>query len=307
MPGSLSDVIACPRDRAPLQPSADGWTCAHGHAYARGEHGYPELAEDGTYVLAVETTSAHCASVQESGGVRVYDAYLAPWLRSKGAHTVLDAGCGLGVGVAAMQADGFAAYGVDVRSVAGLWAGAGHDRDGFVVGDVTALPFADGAFDAAVCLGVVEHVGTLTGHLTLAPDWRAQRRTFAAELERVVRPGGSILLACPNKRFPVDIQHGPNDALTHSPRRTQLFERTGLNVHRTWGDYHLASYADVRAWFGRSRVTPLPLAGYFGFSAFDRPGAVGRLGRVAQRYVDALPPALRGTALNPYLLVEVAV
>lgn len=122
-----------------------------------------------------------------------------------------------------------------------------------------------------------------------------------------MRPGGSILLACPNKRFPIDIQHGPNDELTYAPRRTKIFERTGMNLHPTWGDYHLASYADVRNWFGRHRVRPLPLAGYFGFSAFDRPGAIGRLSKVAQRYVDHLPEPLRATALNPYLLVEVSV
>jgi SAM-dependent methyltransferase len=275
--------------------------------YARGEHGFAELVEDSNQVLAVETTSAHYASVQDSGGVRVYEAYVEPWLRNKEARAVLDAGCGLGVGVAAMRRDGFDAVGVDVRSVAWLWHGVGHDPAGFVVGDVGRLPFAAGAFDAAICLGVVEHVGTRTGHLTLAPTWRADRRMFARELERVVRPGGSILLACPNKRFPIDIQHGPNDEQTYAPLRTKIFERSGLNVHQTWGNYHLASYADVRSWYGRGRVRPLPLAEYFGLSAFKRPGAVRHLGWLAQAYVDRLPAVLRSTALNPYLLVEVTV
>lgn len=76
---------------------------------------------------------------------------------------MLDAGCGVGVGVAAMRHDGFDAFGVDVRSVARIWQAEGHDSDAFVVGDVTALPFADGAFDAAVCLGVIEHVGSGPG------------------------------------------------------------------------------------------------------------------------------------------------
>jgi SAM-dependent methyltransferase len=308
MPGrSLSDLVACPVHRLPLTADGTGWACSQGHGYRRGEHGFSELAEVGNYVLDVETTSAHCASVQETGGVRVYESYIRPWLRAKGAHTVLDAGCGVGVGVAAMRDDGLAAFGLDVRSVARIWKTEAYDPDAFVVGDVTALPFADNAFDAAVCLGVVEHVGTTTGHLTLAPDYREQRQTLARELERVVRPGGSILLACPNKRFPIDIQHGPNDEQTYARRRTRIFERTGMNLHPTWGDYHLASYGDVRGWFGRHRVRPLPLAGYFGFSALNRPGIVGRMSKAAQVYVDWLPATLRSTALNPYLLVEIQV
>ena len=304
---SLDAILACPADQTPLQPDGAGWCCPRGHTFHRGCHGYPEVACEGSFVLGVDTTSAHCATVQESGGLRVYDAYLKRWLTQKGAHTVLDAGCGVGVGVAAMRRDGFDALGIDVRSVAGLWVELEHDQDGFVVGDVTALPFRADVFDAVMCLGVVEHVGTRTGHLTLSDHWRQQRRTFAGELSRVVRPGGSILLACPNKRFPFDIQHGPNDALTYAPRRTKIFDRTGVNVHPTWGAYHLASYADVRSWFGRDRVRPLPLTDYFGFSALQRGGLLGHLANAAQLYVDHLPKPLRGTALNPYLLVEIQV
>lgn len=304
---SLHAILACPVDRAPLQPDGVGWRCPDGHTFVPGIHGYLELAPAGSYVLGAETTSAQCATVQESGGLRVYDAYLKGWLSDKGAHSVLDAGCGVGAGVAAMRRDGLEAVGMDVRSVASLWAQHEHDPEGFVVGDVTALPFRDHCFDAVVCLGVVEHVGTRTGHLTLDDHWQRQRKTFAGELARVVRPGGSILLACPNKRFPFDIQHGPNDALTYAPWRTKIFERTGVNVHQTWGAYHLASYADVRLWFGPARVRPLPLTGYFGFTALQRGGLVQHLGRAAQFYVNHLPRRLRGTAFNPYLIVEIQV
>lgn len=49
--------------------------------------------------------------------------------------------------------------------------------------DAAALPFADGTFDAALCLDVFEHV----------PD----DRRAAAELLRVLRPGGQAVVSVP--------------------------------------------------------------------------------------------------------------
>ncbi len=52
-----------------------------------------------------------------------------------------------------------------------------------VVGLVTAIPFADGAFDLVCALDIVEHVGDEDGAL--------------AELSRVAAPGGALLLSVP--------------------------------------------------------------------------------------------------------------
>jgi GT2 family glycosyltransferase/SAM-dependent methyltransferase len=57
----------------------------------------------------------------------------------------------------------------------------------FVVGDATALPFADSSFDAVTLLDVLEHI----------PDDDAA----AAEALRVVRPGGWVLVSSPNLRW----------------------------------------------------------------------------------------------------------
>lgn len=50
-------------------------------------------------------------------------------------------------------------------------------------GDVTALDFRDGAFDAVVSFDVLEHV----------PDYRSAMREFA----RVLKPGGALVLTAP--------------------------------------------------------------------------------------------------------------
>lgn len=60
----------------------------------------------------------------------------------------------------------------------------------FVCGDATALPFPDRAFDAVTMFDVLEHV----------PD----HHKAIAEVQRVLRPGGFLLVSTPNEhwRFP---------------------------------------------------------------------------------------------------------
>jgi ubiquinone/menaquinone biosynthesis C-methylase UbiE len=56
-----------------------------------------------------------------------------------------------------------------------------------VAADVTSLPFADATFDGATCGYVIEHV----------PDTRAG----LAEIARVLRPGGRLLLLATEDTF----------------------------------------------------------------------------------------------------------
>jgi ubiquinone/menaquinone biosynthesis C-methylase UbiE len=53
-------------------------------------------------------------------------------------------------------------------------------------GSLTALPFPDGSFDRALCLDVLEHLA-----------YEDQPRALA-ELFRVLRPGGELLVSVPN-------------------------------------------------------------------------------------------------------------
>ena len=89
--------------------------------------------------------------------------------------TVLDAGCGLGTYVRRLRDE---RPDLDVVPL-DLSAGMGPE----VVGDVQALPLADGSVDAALAMHMLYHV----------PDIALAAR----ELRRVVRPGG-VLLASTN-------------------------------------------------------------------------------------------------------------
>ena len=88
---------------------------------------------------------------------------------------VLDAGCGEGV-LVDEYAGRLAIEGVD----------ANYSSDRVRHGSVTALPCGDATFDRAMCLDVLEH-------LTFDEQPRA-----LAELYRVLRPGGELLVSVPN-------------------------------------------------------------------------------------------------------------
>jgi SAM-dependent methyltransferase len=91
------------------------------------------------------------------------------------ATRVLDAGCGEGVLVDEFHGR-LAIEGVDQN----------YASEFVRRGSLTALPFADASFDRVLCLDVLEH-------LTFADQPRA-----LAELFRVVRPGGELLVTVPN-------------------------------------------------------------------------------------------------------------
>jgi SAM-dependent methyltransferase len=94
---------------------------------------------------------------------------------------LLDAGCGSG-----RTLDELARYGrvsgVDLSPDA-VETARKRGHDDVQVARVEELPFADGTFDVVTCLDVVEHT----------PDDRAT----LAELRRVTRPGGLLLVTVP--------------------------------------------------------------------------------------------------------------
>lgn len=111
-----------------------------------------------------------------------YPTYIAKleavrgWLDPLPASTrVLDAGCGEGVLV-----DEYASR----LAIEGIDPNYGSER--VRTGSLTALPYYDATFDRALCLDVLEH-------LTFEEQPRA-----LAELYRVLKPGGELLVSIPN-------------------------------------------------------------------------------------------------------------
>jgi SAM-dependent methyltransferase len=98
---------------------------------------------------------------------------------------VLDAGCGVGMYVAAFRRFTSAAYGVDldVEKI----AQAAESAANLSVASVEALSFADGTFDAVLSHEVIEHV--------------ADDRATLAEGVRVLKPGGRLVIFAPNRLY----------------------------------------------------------------------------------------------------------
>src|SRR5262249_246528 len=111
---------------------------------------------------------------------------------------VLDLACGLGRVSAPLALAGATVIGVDnalrmASAARGKTARAAKAegvrvRAGFAQGFSGALPFADGTFDAVLCLGLLEHL----------PGWR--QAAALAECMRVLRPSGALYLVLNNNR-----------------------------------------------------------------------------------------------------------
>jgi SAM-dependent methyltransferase len=111
-----------------------------------------------------------------------YPTYLAKldavrgWLDRLPRDTrVLDAGCGEGV-LVDEYAQRLRIEGIDPN----------YSSPTVRTGSLTALPYADGSFDRALCLDVLEHL-----------SFDDQPKALA-ELHRVLKPGGELLVSVPN-------------------------------------------------------------------------------------------------------------
>lgn len=302
-----SRILVCPHCQESLVETEGNLRCEQcNFLFNKNRYAFIEFTD-----LGITTITEEYALAQESGGERVYIEYLKPYLLQELFQRVLDVGCGIGQALTMLIQDGYDAYGIDLPDLSRYWAQAGNDPQHFFCCDATHLPFPKDFFDVTYSLGVVEHIGTRRGHCTLSNNYWEVRQEYADEILRVTKPGGRILIACPNKRFPVDIQHGPVDALTPNTLgnrlRNYIFERIGINIDPIWGKYHLLSYSETKRLFcgnGKTRsFEPLPLKGYFGFSRF-RSGFLKPFATLATMYVDNLPRLLRSSLLNPYIIVE---
>jgi SAM-dependent methyltransferase len=111
----------------------------------------------------------------------VLDAAMLRRIRGRGFATALDIGCGEGRFCRMLRQQGIKAIGID-PTVSLLEEARRRDPDGdYVIGRAECLDFEDGRFDLVV------------SYLTLVdiPDFRSA----IAEMARVLRPGGSLLIA----------------------------------------------------------------------------------------------------------------
>ena len=123
---------------------------------------------------------------------------------------VLDVGCGVGLMASLLEARFPGLVGVDVAR--GVLPQARRNAPGarFVGFDGIRLPFRDGCFDLVFAVCVVHHVGV--------DGWPG----FAAELARVTRPGGVVVI----------FEHNPLNPLTRAVVSRCEFDRDAVLLGR---------------------------------------------------------------------------
>lgn len=130
---------------------------------------------------------------------------------------VLDIGCA-DRHLATCLAPGCEYVGLDYPPTGAAWYGSRPE----VFGDAQTLPFADGCMDSVALLDVLEHL--------------PEPERALAEIARVLRPGGTLLLQVP---FLYPVHDAPYDFrrwTRHGLRRT--LETCGLHIEQEAGDGH---------------------------------------------------------------------
>jgi SAM-dependent methyltransferase len=121
----------------------------------------------------------------EIGFMPVVRRYAEAVKRTREHPVSLDVGCAYGFYVERLAAAGFDAHGVDVSEYAVERARA-RGVANVAVANAGVLPFPDASVDFVTCIDVIEHVPT------------EQSEAVAAEIHRVLRPGGIAFMATPN-------------------------------------------------------------------------------------------------------------
>ncbi len=203
-------------------------------------------------------------------------------------RSVLDVGCGLGMYTAAFRRFTPAVFGVEIEFERA--AQACSRAAGVAVSPGERLPFADDTFNVVFSHEVIEHV---------ADDVLAAR-----EMVRVARPGGRIVVFCPNRWWPFET-HG------HYWRGRYHFGNTPLinylpDVWRNRLAPHVRVYTGRRL---RSLFASLPVQVVVHlriFPGFDnvaaRHPALGRLVRGVTYALENTPLQVLG--LSHFLVVQ---
>ena len=212
----------------------------------------------------------------------------APSLTAAG--RILENGCGLGLYIPALRELAPAAYGLEYDFERAREAGRRYPPSLVVCAAGEALPYPAESFDLILSNEVIEHV--------------QDDRAALAEMVRALRPGGRLVLFCPNRWYPVE-QHGIYwrgqyrfgniPLVNYLPNRWRNKLAPHVRVYTAHGLRRLFAGLPVRI-VRHTRI----FGGYDNLVA--RLGPLGRLIRAALHFAERTPINVLG--LSHFLVVE---
>jgi SAM-dependent methyltransferase len=203
---------------------------------------------------------------------------------------ILDDGCGVGEYLARLAESARSSHGVELEADRAAQAARRAPRSSILRAQGESLPYASGCFDLVLSHEVLEHV--------------RDDRAAAAEILRVLRPGGRLVLFVPNRGYPFEThgvywrgryRFGNIPLVNYLPRRWRNRLAPHVRAYRTSDVAHLLEGlpAKVVEW----RVL---------FGAYDniiaRWPPVGRVLRAVLQRLERTP--LRALGLSHFWVVE---
>jgi SAM-dependent methyltransferase len=178
-------------------------------------------------------------------------------------RSVLDVACGEGYGSALLAEVAGEVTGVDIAAAAVTHATTRYAARGnlrFTVASATALPLPDASVDAVVSFETLEHLPA------------SDQPRMIAEIARVLRPGGVLVISAPNPVEYSQARNYRNPFHPHEPARDEL-------------EALLAPAFPARRWYGQRR--------YFGSALWAEGGAAAGFEAFAgagDAVAEAAPP-----------------
>jgi len=297
---ACSAFIVCPACRGKLDsagPSIHCLACAREFSFTEG---FPDLIVGQRFE---DATTADKMLYEERSNQDTTINFWIPmfrklWGKSTSRHGVrlLSLGCGVGVDVDLLAAEGFECVGIDCGNRTNFWSRRQHPER-LLLANGMNLPFEDGSFDGVFCGCVFPHVGVIGDSFQVTPHYYQDRLRLAKEMSRVLRPGGTILVSSPNRYCVFDLFHGRAEG-SYKPRFNPP------------SSPFLLSCSDYRRLFrdaGMSAAELQPVQKYWGFIRANN-SIKGKLAGLAPKAAFWLvsQPGLRfllSSPVNPWLVV----
>lgn len=194
-------------------PDGDRRTTFRGSLRMSDQNSVPDPLY-GSYLRFKEWNDSHDKSAH-----RVFQKELAP-LKLQADARVLELGFGEGRFLDFARDQGYKVTGIEI--IPELVAAAEKSGHDVILGGLDVLEKLTDSFDLIVALDVIEHLD------------RDELNTLFRQCARLLRPGGSVFLRCPNGSSPFSLGHQNSD-LTHRSFLTdgsirQVAEPFGLEV-----------------------------------------------------------------------------